>query len=132
MEKEKEFNALDMESCSTMCICTLNEKFSSSSLLAHADFTKPFILHKYTSIEGLGAVLYQDHDGLEKDVAYGSRGLRKAERNYPAQKMEFLCLKLAVTDKFHDYHYGNTFSIYTDDNPFNICFNFSQIRCHRS
>ena len=111
---------------------TLKEKLTSPPLLAYANFTKPFILHKDTSIEGLGAILYQDHDGLEKDVAYGSRGLRKAEQNYPVQKMEFPCLKLAVTDKFHDYQYGNTFSVYTDNNPFNIYFNFCQIRCHRS
>ena len=43
--------------------------------------------------------------------------MRKAERNYPAHKLEFLCLKWAVTDKFHDYLYGNTFSVYTDNNP---------------
>ena len=86
-------------------------------MLAYADFSKPFILHTDASIEGLGAVLYQEHDGLEKVVAYGSRGLRKAEGNYPAHKLEFLCLKWAVTDKFHDYLYGNTFSVYTDNNP---------------
>ena len=96
---------------------TLKEKLSSPPVLAYADFSKPFILHTDASIEGLGAVLYQEHDGLEKVVAYGSRGLRKAERNYPAHKLEFLCLKWAVTDKFHDYLYGNTFSVYTDNNP---------------
>ena len=56
---------------------TLKEKLSSPPLLAYADFTKPFILHTGASIEGLGAALYQEHDGLEKVVAYGSRGLRK-------------------------------------------------------
>ena len=95
----------------------LKEKLSSPPVLAYADFSKPFILHTDASIEGLGAILYQEHDGLEKVVAYGSRGLRKAERNYPAHKLDFLCLKWAVTDKFHDYLYGNTFSVYTDNNP---------------
>ena len=82
---------------------TLKEKLSSPPLLAYADFTKPFILHTDAPIEGLGAVLYQEHDGLEKVVAYGSRGLRKIEWNYPAHKLVFLCLKCSVTDKFHDY-----------------------------
>ena len=27
-------------------------------------------------------------------------------RNYPAYKVEFLTLKLAVTDQFHEYLYG--------------------------
>ena len=86
-------------------------------MLAYADLSKPFILHTDAYKEGLGAVLYQEHDGLEKVVAYGSRGLRKAERNYPVHKLEFLCLKWAVTHKFHDYLYRNTIFVYTDNNP---------------
>ena len=31
--------------------------------------------------------------------------------------MEFLCLKWAITDQFHEYLSGNTFSVYTDNNP---------------
>ena len=31
--------------------------------------------------------------------------------------MEFLCLKWAITDQFHEYLYGNTFNVYTDNNP---------------
>ena len=38
--------------------------------------------------------------------------------NYPVHKLEFLALKWAITDKFHDYLYGgNTFDVYTDNNP---------------
>ena len=50
-------------------------------------------------------------------IAYASRGLRNGEKNNPAHKLEFLCLKWAVTEKFHDYLYGNQFSVYTDSNP---------------
>ena len=31
--------------------------------------------------------------------------------------MEFLCLKWAITDQLHEYLYGNTFAVYTDNNP---------------
>ena len=31
--------------------------------------------------------------------------------------MKFLCLKWVITDQFHEYLYGNTFDIYTDNNP---------------
>ena len=96
---------------------TLKEKLSSPPVLAYADFSKPFILHTDASLEGLGAVLYQEQDGVERVIAYASRGLRGGERNYPAHKLEFLCLKWAVTDKFHDYLYGNTFNVVTDNNP---------------
>ena len=38
--------------------------------------------------------------------------------NYPIHKLEFLALKWAITDKFHDYLYGgNTFEVYTENNP---------------
>lgn len=96
---------------------TLKEKLMSPPVLAYADFKKPFIIHTDASTEGLGAVLYQEHDGLERVIAYASRGLRNSEKNYPAHKLEFLCLKWAVTEKFHDYLYGNTFSVCTDNNP---------------
>lgn len=96
---------------------TLKEKLSSPPILAYADFSKPFILHTDASTDGLGAVLYQEHDGLEHVIAYASRGLRNSEKLYPAHKLEFLCLKWAVTEKFHDYLYGNQFTVHTDNNP---------------
>ena len=32
-------------------------------------------------------------------------------------QLEFLSLKWAITEQFHEYLYGNTFDIYTDNNP---------------
>ena len=75
------------------------------------------IVHIDASSEGLGAVLYQEQDGLEHVISYASRGLRNSEKHYPAHKLEFLCLKWAVTEKFHDYLYGNQFQVLTDNNP---------------
>ena len=43
--------------------------------------------------------------------------MSKAEKNYPAHKLEFLALKWAVTEKFHEHLYGNKFSVVTDNNP---------------
>ena len=92
-------------------------KLTSPPILAYADFKKPFIVNIDASGDGLGAVLYQVQDGKERVVAYASRGLRSSERNYPAHKLEFLCLKWALSDKFHDYLYGNCFEVRTDNNP---------------
>ena len=36
---------------------------------------------------------------------------------YPAHKKEFLALKWAVMEQFHEYLYGNHFFMYTDNNP---------------
>ena len=86
-------------------------------ILAYVDYTKPFTVHADASLDGLGAVLYQCQEVKDRVIAYASRGLSQSERNYPAHKLEFLALKWAVTDKFHDYLYGNSFTVKTDNNP---------------
>ncbi|XP_067266693.1 uncharacterized protein [Chanodichthys erythropterus] len=86
-------------------------------VLAYADPAKPYVLHVDASLSGLGAVLNQEHlDGL-RPVAYASRRLSAAERHYPIHQLEFLALKWAVVDKFHDYLYGAKFTVRTDNNP---------------
>ena len=91
---------------------------SESSVLAYADYSKPFVLHTDASTMGLGVVLYQkQEDGKERVIAYASRSLNRAERNYDAHKLEFLALKWVVTDRFHEYLYGATFEVFTDNNP---------------
>jgi len=75
------------------------------------------MLNTDASGTGLGAVLYQKQDGKDRVVAYASRSLTKAERNYPAHKLEFLAVKWAVCEKFHDYLYGGKFEVVTDNNP---------------
>ena len=92
-------------------ICT------TTPILAYADFGKPFKLHTDVSVLGLGAVLYQVQHGVEKVISYASQSLTKSEAKYPVHKLEFLCLKWAITDQFHEYLYGNTFDVYTDNNP---------------
>ena len=50
-------------------------------------------------------------------IAYTSRSLNKAKFHYPAHKLEFLALKWAVVEKFHEYLYGSTLDVYTNNNP---------------
>ena len=72
----------------------------------------------HASKKGLGAVLSQiGEDGKERPVAYASRTLNKAEKNYTTHKLEFLALKWSITDRFHEYLYGSTFEVFTDNNP---------------
>ena len=54
---------------------------------------------------------------MDRVIAYASRSLKPAVQNYPAHKLEFLALKWAITDKFHDYLYGANFEVITDNNP---------------
>ena len=69
------------------------ELCTSAPILAYADFKKPYRLHTDESILSLGAVLYQEQDGVEKVVSYTSWSLSKSESKYPVHKLEFLCLK---------------------------------------
>ena len=69
------------------------------------------------SVLGLGVVLYQEQDGAEKVIGYASQSLSKSESKYAIHKLEFLCLKWAITDQFHEYLYVNAFDVYMDNNP---------------
>lgn len=92
-------------------------KLTSSPVLGFANPQLPYVLHTDASTTGLGAALYQEQDGESRAIAYASRGLSCSEARYPAHKLEFLALKWAITEKFHDYLYGNTFTVVTDNNP---------------
>ena len=88
--------------------------------MAFPDFTKSFVPHTDASQEELGAVLYQEQEGKLRVLGYASRTLTQSEKNYHmhAGKLEFLALKWAVTQTFHDYlFYATSFTVYTDSNP---------------
>ena len=95
----------------------LKKSLTTAPVLAYADPSKPYELHVDASRDGLGGVLYQEHDGHLRPVAYVSRSLIPSERNYPTHKLEFLALKWAVVDKLKDYLYGAEFIVKTDNNP---------------
>ena len=97
---------------------TLQRLCTESPILGYADFKAPFVLHTDASGDGLGAVLYQVQDGQKRVIAYAYRSLSKNERNYPVHKLEFLALKWAITDKFHEYLYCAEFQVFMDNNPF--------------
>ena len=60
-----------------------------SGLVTHPNFDQPFTLQTDASNHGLGAVLLQaDCHGQEKAVAFISRSLTPAERNYSTTEKE--------------------------------------------
>ena len=67
----------------------LKEKCCETPVLGFAHFTKPFILYTDASQDELGVILSQLQDGQKRVIAYASRSLNKAERNYPAHQVEF-------------------------------------------
>jgi hypothetical protein len=112
----------------------LIERITSPTILAYPQYTEPFIVNTDASQDGLDAVLYQKQSGVMRVIAYASRTLSPAEKNYHLHsgKLEFLALKWAVTEQFRDYlHYAPEFTVFTDNNPCTyLCSNHCQIKCH--
>src|SRR5260221_14351271 len=61
----------------------------------------------------IGAVLSQVQDGEEKVIAYASRMLNTAERNYCVTRRELLAV-VHFTKQFRPYLLGNEFLLRTD------------------
>ena len=54
----------------------------SPDVIAYPIFTLPFFMNTDASNEGLGAVLYQKQNGVDRVISYASRTLTDAEKNY--------------------------------------------------
>lgn len=89
---------------------------SSATLLAQFDPNKETILTCDASPVGVGAILSQkDKEGI-KPVAFASRTLNDAERNYAQIDREALSIIFAVK-KWHKYISGRPFKVITDHKP---------------
>ena len=89
-------------------------KCMTAPLLAYANFEKLFMLETDTSKEGLGVVLSQkQNDGC---YHFASHALHGGEKNYHSSKLEFLALKWAITEQFHEYLQYGHFTVRMDKN----------------
>jgi len=87
----------------------LKNKLVTSPVLRFPDFKRPFDIMVDASATHLGAVLEQDGH----PVAYASRTLQPAERNYSAPERECLGMVWAAK-RFRPYVYGMHFRFITD------------------
>lgn len=94
----------------------LKTKLTTAPVLAYPDFSKDFILNCDASKYAIGAVISQMHDGKERAIAYASRLLTPAERNYPVGDLEMLAIVYGC-ENFRCYLYGRQFILYTDHLP---------------
>ena len=89
----------------------------SDLVLVHYSLDLPLVLSVDASPYGVGAVLaHIMPDGTERPVAYASRTLTPAEKNYAQFDKEGLAVVFGVL-KFHQYVAGRTFVVWTDHKP---------------
>ena len=62
---------------------------------------------------GIGAILSQQQDGVERVAAYGSRSINRAEHNYCVTDKELLAVRYFM-EYFRHYLLGHTFIVWTD------------------
>lgn len=76
----------------------------------------PLVLTTDASPTGVGAILSHKIDGEEKPIAYASRSLTSAEKNYSQLDREALGIMFGVT-RFFNYLFGKKFTLITDNEP---------------
>ena len=130
-DKKSEHVDLSPEACEAFD--RLKAACLQAPILAFPDFNKPFLLETDASGRGLGAVLSQKQaDGLYHPIAYANRVMNETEQRYHSNKQEFLALKWAVTEQFHEYlsPYGknqNEFVVHTDNNLLTYIFSSANL-----
>ena len=88
-----------------------------AAVLAHPDYTKPFILYTDASKTGLGAALHQtDEDGIEHPLAFYSKKLTGAPTRYPPIELEAMAVIFGL-DKSKSITQGCDVIVRTDHRP---------------
>jgi hypothetical protein len=86
----------------------------TAPVLACPDFSLPFEVHTDASSYGIGAMLTQTIEGKERPIAYMSKSLSDAERNYSITEREALAVLTALEHWLCYLDNGRTFTVYTD------------------
>jgi len=116
LTKKSEPNKVEWTDDCEIAFQRLKRALTAESILRLPDLERDFVLRTDASEAGLGAVLLQEHEGVLHPVAYGSRKLNTAERNYTVTEKECLAVIFGIS-KFERYLYGRRFTLQVDHQP---------------
>ena len=92
----------------------LKRKLTQAPILAYPDFEEEFVLETDACVKGLGAVLSQRQEsGQVHPIAFASRALSPAEKNYSITELETLAVVWSV-QHFRAYLYCHDVTVVTD------------------
>ena len=99
------------------CFETTKKLITGAGVLVYYNSDQPLILQCDASPYGVGAVLcHRMEDNSDKPIAFASRTLNIAEKNYSQLDKEGASVMFGLK-KFHKYLYGRHFTIVTDHKP---------------
>ncbi|CAJ0879895.1 2428_t:CDS:1, partial [Entrophospora sp. SA101] len=111
LKKGEEFNWMNRQQ---RAFEDLIEQLTTEHILVYPNWKQPFILSTDASTFALGAILSQlDNKGNERVIAYASRQLRPADKNYAETELKCLGIIWAIKH-FHTYLSGSKFKLITD------------------
>ena len=131
--KDKKSEHVDLSPKAREAFNRLKAACLQAPILSFPDFNKPFLLETDASGRGLGAVLSQKQaDGQYCLIAYASRVMNETEQKYHSNKQEFIALKWAATEQFHEYlspyrKNRNEFVVHTDNNLLTYIFSSANL-----
>ena len=105
----------------------LKEALISPEIMAYPLDEGGYFLDCDASGYAIGGVLSQMQDGVERVMAYGSKMLNKAERNYCVTDKELLSLRYFV-EYYRQYLLGRKFTVRTDHRALVYLFSFKEPR----
>ncbi|CAG9829901.1 unnamed protein product [Diabrotica balteata] len=91
----------------------IKEALTSAPVMTSPNFKEHFYLMTDCSNTASGGVLFQMKDGSEHPIAYTSKKLNKAQKNYSTTERELLAI-IHGLDAFRYYLEGRKFTIITD------------------
>lgn len=111
LSTKKAFNWNELAQAAFECV---KVKLTTAPCLINPNYNKPFIVQCDACRYGTGGLLAQmDENGDERPIAFTSKKLNKAQRNYTVTEQECLAVVRAI-QKYRPYIEGQEFKVVTD------------------